>query len=69
MPDPSLTCFPPAPCRKVASGRLQLIQKDQGAGLYLKIKKLLIFSFDSTLVTFFEHVLTFYQRISGHIGS
>jgi hypothetical protein len=31
--------------------------------------KTIKFSFDSTFVTFFEHVLTFYPRISGHIRS
>jgi hypothetical protein len=31
--------------------------------------ELLTFSFDSTFVTFCEHLLTFYWHISGHIGS
>jgi len=66
MPDPTLTWISSAPCRNVRadvySRRTKKPHSTQRANF-------LTFSFDSTSVTFFEHVLTFYQRISGHIGS
>jgi hypothetical protein len=54
--DLDFACAPPS---KVTRGREYLIQKDQGAALHAGIK-ITKFSFDSTFVTFFELVLTFY---------
>jgi hypothetical protein len=59
MPDPILTWISFAPPSKVTRGREYLIQKNQGAALHAGVK-ITKFSFDSTFVTFFELVLTFY---------
>jgi hypothetical protein len=60
MPDPTFTWISSAPCRNVACERLQLIQQGPTSRTLPKEQNFLTFSFDSTFVTFFEHVLTFY---------
>jgi hypothetical protein len=65
MPDPILTWISSAPWSKVTRRR----RPEGPRSRTLPKNKNHYFLFDSPFVTFFEHVLTFYQHTSGHIGS